>query len=109
VIESRFLGFLEGLGVWEVRTESGAYIKELISGDGGRTRPSVAEILGVDARCEALDVLHIHWRGAWERTPEAMASDGSHRAATDPSSAGQAKDVIANEGSRASGPEVSKR
>jgi tRNA pseudouridine synthase 10 len=43
-----------------VRTQAGAYIKELISGNGGRTRPSVAEVLGVPAECAELDVIGIH-------------------------------------------------
>ncbi len=38
-------------------------MKELISGDGGRTRPSVAGILGVAAECAELDVLAIHLDG----------------------------------------------
>lgn len=42
------------------RTDAGTYIKELISGDNGRTSPSLAEILGVQATCEALDVTGIH-------------------------------------------------
>ncbi len=40
-------------------TDGGLYIKELISGDGGRTVPSVSSILGKRAWCEALDVLKI--------------------------------------------------
>jgi tRNA pseudouridine synthase 10 len=44
----------------DVRTQAGTYIKELISGDGGRTVPSVAEVLGVPAVCEELDVSAIH-------------------------------------------------
>ncbi|MGB2780654.1 MAG: tRNA pseudouridine(54/55) synthase Pus10, partial [Phycisphaerae bacterium] len=44
----------------EVRTEAGLYVKELVSGDGGRTRPSVAEVLGTAAECAELDVLAIH-------------------------------------------------
>ena len=36
--------------------EAGTYIKELISSDGGRTKPSVSEILGCKAVCEELDV-----------------------------------------------------
>jgi tRNA pseudouridine synthase 10 len=44
----------------EVRTQAGLYIKELVSGDGGRTRPSVAEVLGVPAECAALDVIAVH-------------------------------------------------
>jgi tRNA pseudouridine synthase 10 len=39
--------------------DSGLYIKELISGDGGRTRPSLAESLGVDAVVEELDVINV--------------------------------------------------
>ncbi len=44
----------------EVRTEAGLYVKELVSGDGGRTRPSAAEVLGTAAECAELDVLAIH-------------------------------------------------
>jgi len=42
-----------------VRAEAGTYIKELISGDEGRTNPSVAGKLGCQAKCEKLDVLDI--------------------------------------------------
>ena len=37
-------------------TEGGTYVKELVSGDDGRTEPSVAGLLGVDAEVTALDV-----------------------------------------------------
>jgi len=42
-----------------IRGDSGLYIKELISGDGGRTRPSLVESLGVDAIVEELDVIDV--------------------------------------------------
>ncbi|MEI8003118.1 MAG: tRNA pseudouridine(54/55) synthase Pus10, partial [Methanothrix sp.] len=42
-----------------IRGDSGLYIKELISGDGGRTRPNLAEILRVDAIVEELDVIDV--------------------------------------------------
>ncbi|MGF3494716.1 MAG: tRNA pseudouridine(54/55) synthase Pus10 [Methanothrix sp.] len=42
-----------------VRCDSGLYVKELISGDGGRTRPSLAELLGSDARVVELDVIDV--------------------------------------------------
>ncbi len=42
-----------------VKTQAGLYIKELISGDEGRTRPSVSEVLGQKAVCEKLDVVKI--------------------------------------------------
>jgi len=43
-----------------VRTQAGLYVKELVSGDDGRTSPSVAEVLGVAAECAELDVTAIH-------------------------------------------------
>jgi len=44
----------------EVRTQAGLYVKELVSGDDGRTSPSVAEVLGIAAECVELDVIAIH-------------------------------------------------
>jgi len=43
-----------------VRTEAGTYIKELVSGDKGRTYPSVSETLGTKAVVKELDVVKIH-------------------------------------------------
>ncbi len=43
-----------------VRGEAGLYIKELISSDEGRTKPSVSELLGKECRCKELDVINIH-------------------------------------------------
>jgi tRNA pseudouridine synthase 10 len=45
--------------VIEVTGEAGLYIKELISGDNGRTRPSLTEILGRPARVSRLDVVQV--------------------------------------------------
>ncbi|WP_405268406.1 tRNA pseudouridine(54/55) synthase Pus10 [Methanobrevibacter sp.] len=42
-----------------IKTEGGLYIKELISGDEGRSHPNVSEILGVNAICEQLDVIEV--------------------------------------------------
>lgn len=42
-----------------IKTEGGLYIKELISGDDGRSNPNVSEILGVNAICEQLDVIEV--------------------------------------------------
>ncbi|MBI3722640.1 tRNA pseudouridine(54/55) synthase Pus10, partial [bacterium] len=42
-----------------VVAEAGTYVKELVSGDSGRTAPSVAEALGVAASVVELDVLEI--------------------------------------------------
>ncbi len=43
----------------EIEAEAGTYIKELISSDDDRTRPSVAGLLGTGAMCERLDVIAI--------------------------------------------------
>ena len=42
-----------------IKTEGGLYIKELISGDDGRSHPNVGEILGVNAKCIQLDVIEV--------------------------------------------------
>jgi len=42
----------------EIRTEAGAYVKEIVSGDGGRTDPSFASALGVSCVCAELDVVY---------------------------------------------------
>jgi len=42
-----------------IECDGGLYIKELVSGDGGRTRPSVSSILGKKAFCRELDVLEV--------------------------------------------------
>lgn len=39
--------------------EAGLYVKELISGDGGRTKPNISEILGCNCKCKELDVIKI--------------------------------------------------
>lgn len=42
-----------------IKAEAGTYIKELISGDSGRTTPSVSGILGTSAKCTKLEVIGI--------------------------------------------------
>lgn len=42
-----------------VEAQGGAYIKEFISGDEGRTQPSLSSILGIKAKCLELDVLEV--------------------------------------------------
>ena len=43
-----------------VRGEAGLYIKELVDGDDGRTRPSISYLLGFGCSCKNLDVVKIH-------------------------------------------------
>ena len=45
-----------------IRAEAGLYIKELISGDEGRTQPNVSLLLGSQCKCKELDVVGIHTR-----------------------------------------------
>ena len=45
----------------ELRTDSGTYVKEFVSGDDGRSVPSFSERLGVQCRVETLDVTAIDY------------------------------------------------
>ncbi len=45
-----------------VRAEAGLYIKELVSGDEGRTRPSVSEVLKKDCLVERLEILDVEYQ-----------------------------------------------
>jgi len=42
-----------------LEAESGTYIKELISGDNGKTRPSISEMIDIPCRVTELDVIEI--------------------------------------------------
>ena len=56
-IEGKFIktNFFEFI----IETQGGTYIKELISGDDGRTSPSFSELFGIPLVCKELDVLEI--------------------------------------------------
>ncbi len=55
--------------IFRITGESGIYVKELIHGDYGRTKPSIAEYLNMKCAIKTLDVTHIHdengGREAW--------------------------------------------
>ena len=42
-----------------IETESGTYVKELISGDSGRTKPNISEMIGIPCKVKELDVIEI--------------------------------------------------
>jgi tRNA pseudouridine synthase 10 len=42
-----------------IKCQGGLYVKEFISGDEGRTVPSITEILGTPAVCTQLDVISV--------------------------------------------------
>jgi len=45
--------------ILEIRCQGGLYVKELVSGDEGRTIPSVTSLLGYKAKTLKLDVLNV--------------------------------------------------
>ncbi len=47
------------VAVLRIEAESGLYIKELVSGDEGRTKPSLSEALGIPAKVTKLDVVEV--------------------------------------------------
>jgi tRNA pseudouridine synthase 10 len=42
-----------------IYAEAGTYIKEFVSGDDGRTNPSISSILGIDCICEELTLIEV--------------------------------------------------
>jgi tRNA pseudouridine synthase 10 len=59
VVDARVAGQEDGRLFLDVVGEAGLYVKELVSGDGGRTQPSLAGLLGRPARVIQLDVLEV--------------------------------------------------
>ncbi len=59
VVECRLLEYDGEMASVEIVAESGTYIKEFVTGDGGRTVPSVAESLGTGCKVISLDVMEI--------------------------------------------------
>ncbi len=60
IVDARLLAADAGRFTLELRAEAGTYIKEWVEGDGGRTDPNLAGLLGVPLSVEALDVTEIH-------------------------------------------------
>ncbi len=60
IIAIGVFSFDKNMAKVRVLAEAGTYIKELISGDKGRTKPSIAELLGCQAKCKQLTVTEIH-------------------------------------------------
>ena len=59
VYRARLASFEEQIAVIEITCDGGLYIKELISGDGGRTKPSFSALLGEEAEVKELDVVDV--------------------------------------------------
>ena len=60
IVSARLEAVGDGRFTLELRAEAGTYIKEWVEGDGGRTDPNLAQLLGVVLRVDHLDVLEIH-------------------------------------------------
>jgi len=59
----------------EVHGEGGLYIKELLHGDGGRTEPSLAGLMGVDVEVRALDVTAVEAEDGAFADPEYLRGE----------------------------------
>ena len=57
VYDARLVSF--EVPIVELKCDGGLYIKELISGDNGRTIPSLSELLGTEAKVKELDVVDV--------------------------------------------------
>jgi tRNA pseudouridine synthase 10 len=60
IVAARLVDASEGRFTLDLRTEAGTYVKEWVEGDGGRTEPSLAALIGVPLRVDFLDVMEIH-------------------------------------------------
>ena len=54
------LSFEQGMAELEIRAQHGTYIRELVSGDMGRTVPSFSSLVDGACKVEVLDVLNLH-------------------------------------------------
>lgn len=59
VLDISMVGEDSGRVILEITGEAGLYIKELVSGDQGRTEPSLSGLLGRSARVCSLDVVEV--------------------------------------------------
>ncbi|OUJ19380.1 tRNA U54 and U55 pseudouridine synthase Pus10 [Methanonatronarchaeum thermophilum] len=62
ILETELLEQTNEHYIIKIKTEAGAYVKEIISGDKGKTTPSLAELLKKDIKCLELDVINVHYK-----------------------------------------------
>ena len=60
IVAARLVEASAGRFTLDLRTEAGTYVKEWVEGDGGRTEPSLAALVGVPLKVDYLDVMEIH-------------------------------------------------
>ena len=61
------LSYKGGMAELEIRAQHGTYIRELVSGDEGRTDPSLSLLVGSPCKVEVLDVLNLHLEAKEEK------------------------------------------
>ena len=54
------VSFTDGMAELVIRAQHGTYIRELVSGDDGRTVPSLTSLIDAKCKVEVLDVLNLH-------------------------------------------------
>jgi tRNA pseudouridine synthase 10 len=59
VVETRLVEHTSPEAVIEITCDGGLYVKELVNGDEGRTRPSLSELLEIPVSVLELDVLEV--------------------------------------------------
>ena len=59
--------FVDGMAELVIRAQHGTYIRELVSGDDGRTVPSLASLIDAKCKVEVLDVLNLHLQAKEEK------------------------------------------
>ena len=73
LIRSRLISYVdvksysEGFAELEIRAQHGTYIRELVSGDDGRTEPSLSSLVASACKVEVLDVLDLHLKSSEEK------------------------------------------
>jgi tRNA pseudouridine synthase 10 len=60
IVSARVVEMADDGFTLEIRTEAGTYVKEWVQGDGGRTEPNLAGLVGVPLKVGFLDVLDVH-------------------------------------------------
>jgi tRNA pseudouridine synthase 10 len=78
VIQIEEMGVEDDRFLIEVVGEAGLYIKELISGDEGRTEPSLSGLTGRNARVTRIDVLHVDSPDEREEYPPKGSGENIH-------------------------------
>ena len=61
------LSFEDNMAELVIRAQHGTYIRELVSGDKGRTVPSLSSLIDASCKVEVLDVLNLHLEAKEEK------------------------------------------